>query len=78
MIDFLRANTWCSREEYLWEMTVPQVQLASCDFTHIDYDRRRAARDKKSSGKHKTRTMSSAEMLRRNMTDNGTPIITKK
>ena len=37
MIDFLRANTWCSQEEYKWRMTVPQVRLASMDFTHIEY-----------------------------------------
>lgn len=37
MIDFLRANTWCSQEQYKWEMTVPQVRLASMDFTHIEY-----------------------------------------
>ena len=37
MIDFLRANTWCSQEEYKWRMTVPQVRLASMDFIHIEY-----------------------------------------
>lgn len=37
MIDFLRTNTWCSQEEYKWQMTVPQVRLASMDFTHIEY-----------------------------------------
>lgn len=37
MVDFLRANTWCSREEYLWQMTVPQVRLASMDFSHVEY-----------------------------------------
>lgn len=37
MVDFLRANTWCSQEEYKWQMTVPQIRLASIDFTHIEY-----------------------------------------
>ena len=37
MIDFLRANTWCSQEEYKWRMTVPQIRLASVDFTRIEY-----------------------------------------
>ena len=37
MIDFLRANTWCSQEEYQWRMTVPQIRLASVDFTRIEY-----------------------------------------
>lgn len=37
MVDFLRSNPWCSREEYLWEMTVGQVRLASLDFSHVEY-----------------------------------------
>lgn len=37
MIDFLRTNTWCSQEEYKWRMTVPQIRLASVDFTRIEY-----------------------------------------
>ena len=37
MIDLLRANTWCSQEEYKWRMTVPQIRLASVDFTRIEY-----------------------------------------
>lgn len=37
MIDFLRTNTWCSQEEYKWRMTVPQIRLASIDFTRIEY-----------------------------------------
>lgn len=37
MIDFLRANPWCSREEYLWGMSVAQVRLAAVDFSHIEY-----------------------------------------
>ena len=36
MIDFLRANTWCSQEEYKWRMTIPQIRLASMDFTHLE------------------------------------------
>lgn len=37
MIDFLRANTWCSQEQYKWRMTVPQVRLAGMDFSHVEY-----------------------------------------
>jgi hypothetical protein len=37
MIDFLRANTWCSQEQYKWHMTVPQVRLAGMDFSHVEY-----------------------------------------
>lgn len=37
MCDFLRANPWCSRHEYLWDMTIAQVKLASIDFSHNEY-----------------------------------------
>lgn len=37
MIDFLRANPWCSREEYTWGMSMPQIELASVDFSHVEY-----------------------------------------
>lgn len=37
MIDFLRANPWCSREEYTWSMSIPQIELASVDFSHVEY-----------------------------------------
>lgn len=38
MIDFLRANTWCSREEYMWKMTIGQVRLSAVDFSHVEYN----------------------------------------
>jgi hypothetical protein len=37
MIDFLKAHPGISRDEYLWEWTVPQVKLALYDNTHIEY-----------------------------------------
>ena len=37
MIDFLKANPYVSREEYMWEWTIPQIKLASIDFTHVKY-----------------------------------------
>ena len=37
MIDFLRANPYVSREEYLWHWTVPQVKRASLDYSHVEY-----------------------------------------
>lgn len=37
MIDFLRANTWCSMNDYLWGMTIPQIKLASHDYSHVEY-----------------------------------------
>lgn len=74
MIDFLRANTWCSREEYLWGMTVAQVSLASSDFSHIDYSERRSKRKKRGGG---AKTINSARQLK-NMTDFGAPIVKTK
>lgn len=37
MVDFLKANPYVSREEYMWKWTVPQIRLASYDFTHVRY-----------------------------------------
>lgn len=37
MIDFLRANPYVTREEYLWQWTIPQIKLASYDFSHVEY-----------------------------------------
>lgn len=37
MVDFLRQNPYVTREEYLWEWTIPQIRLASYDFTHVRY-----------------------------------------
>ena len=37
MVDFLKANPYVTREEYMWEWTVPQIRLASYDFTHVKY-----------------------------------------
>lgn len=46
MIDFLKAHPNVTRDEYMWEWTVPQIMLASYDFTHIVYlkDRKRKGR----------------------------------
>lgn len=37
MIDFLRANPYVSREEYMWKWTIPQIQLARYDYSHVEY-----------------------------------------
>lgn len=37
MIDFIKANPSVSRDEYLWEWTIPQIKLASFDNTHVEY-----------------------------------------
>lgn len=74
MIDFLRANPWCSQDEYKWRMTVPQVRLASMDFTHIEYlsdDEK-----KKNGGKNlKNATVINGAEDLKNLNDLGIPII---
>lgn len=37
MIDFLKAHPSVTKDEYLWEWTVPQIHLSICDNTHIEY-----------------------------------------
>lgn len=37
MVDFLRANSWCSRDEYMWVLSVPQIALMSVDFSRERY-----------------------------------------
>lgn len=37
MIDFLKAFPFVTKEEYLWSWTVPQVELAANDNTHIEH-----------------------------------------
>lgn len=37
MVDFLKANPYVTRDEYMWEWSVPQIKLASFDFTHVKY-----------------------------------------
>jgi len=37
MIDFLKANPFVTREEYEWQWTIPQIKLATYDYTHIEY-----------------------------------------
>lgn len=71
MIDFLRANTWCSQEEYKWGMTVPQVRLASMDFTHIEY----LTGDRKEQGNDKDAMVIDGGDDLKNLNDLGIPII---
>lgn len=65
MIDFLKNIPAVTREEYLWKWTVPQIKLASYDFTRVNYltDEEVEAR--------KTKTINSAEDL---MSDFGFPV----
>lgn len=47
MVDFLKANPYVTREEYMWEWSVPQIKLASFDFTHVKYLSEDEAKNKK-------------------------------
>lgn len=70
MVDFLRANPWCSVEQYKWSMTVAQITLASCDYSRIEYDNNKAKEDN-------TAYIEDVEDLK-GLTDFGAPIITPK
>lgn len=48
MMDFLKQFPFVSREEYLWEWTVPQVRLATLDNTHVVYLNDKQAKNMKS------------------------------
>lgn len=71
MIDFLRTNTWCSQEEYKWQMTIPQVRLASMDFTHIEY---LSDSEKQNENLQNAKVINGAEDLK-NLNDLGIPIL---
>ncbi len=74
MIDFLRSNPWCSKEEYMWGMSVAQVKLASYDFSHVEYLNDKAAKAAEEDKNFKTVVLSddnSAALLN----DLGKPII---
>jgi len=76
MVDFLRENTWCSPEQYKWELTVAQVRLMSYDFTHIEYlDKDKSGKGGKVGGGN-TVTIGSVDDLK-NLNDLGIPIISK-
>lgn len=49
MMDFLKNFPFVSKDEYLWEWTVPQIKLASSDSTHVKYlsDKERERRKSK-------------------------------
>ena len=72
MIDFLRANTWCSQEEYKWGMTVPQVRLASMDFTRLEYI---SDNENGEMANHKESKMINSGEKLKNLNDLGIPII---
>lgn len=75
MTDFLKENTWCSLEQYKWELSVAQIRLMSFDFTHIEHlDTDKA---KKPSQSLKNATVINGGDDLKNLNDFGIPIIKK-
>jgi hypothetical protein len=72
MIDFLRSNAWCSREEYMWGMTVGQVRLSSFDFSRI-----KSGGNNGKDGRKNLLDLKSSDDLK-NLSDLGIPIIKKQ
>ena len=73
MIDFLRANPYVSKEEYLWHWTIPQIRLASYDFTHVEY-----LSEKQAEAEAKKRNSIKVDNVMDFMTDLGVPVFNKK
>ena len=74
MIDFLRANTWCSHEEYKWRMTGPQIRLASMEFTHLEKISSDKDKNQENDKLKNAKVINGAEDLR-NLNDLGIPIL---
>ena len=74
MIEILRANTWCSQEEYKWKMTIPQIRLASMDLTHIEYISSDKDKNPTNDNLKNAKVINGAEDLR-NLNDLGIPIL---
>ena len=68
MFDFLKAFPSVTMNQYMWEMTVPQILLAQHDTTHIEYLSEEQAK------KQKTKVINSAEDL---INDLGFPVFNK-
>lgn len=68
MFDFLKAFPSVTMNQYMWEMTVPQILLAQHDTTHIEYLSEEQAK------MQKTKVINSAEDL---INDLGFPIFNK-
>ena len=75
MIDFLRSNTWCSQNEYKWYMTVPQIRLASMDFTHIEYLSDEEKKKNSDNSRLKNATVVDGAKGMKKLNDLGIPII---
>lgn len=69
MTDFLRQNPFVSKEEYLWEWTVPQIKLSSFDYTHVIYFNEKDAKKR-----HAKRIESGEDLLN----DLGIPLFDNK
>lgn len=46
MADFIKTFPSVSAEEYKWQWTIPQIKIASCDITHIVYQKENKPKEK--------------------------------
>jgi hypothetical protein len=37
MVDFLKANPFCTIEEYMWGLSSPMIQIMCMDYSHVNY-----------------------------------------
>lgn len=37
MVDFLKANPFCTIEEYMWGLSSAMIQIMSMDYSHVNY-----------------------------------------
>ena len=72
MIDFLKNNPTVTKEEYKWGWTIPQIRLASYDFTRVKYLHNDKYNNKDND--KATQTFNTAEDL---LNDLGAPVFNK-
>lgn len=37
MMDFIKTYPSVTIDDYMWKLTVPQIKLAACDYSHTNY-----------------------------------------
>lgn len=47
MTDFLKSHPNVTKDEYMWEWSIPQITLSSIDFSHIVHPDRRKRKGKR-------------------------------
>ena len=47
MVDFLKANTFMSMEDYLWKYSIPMIKIMGMDNSHVNYLSEKQAENRK-------------------------------